>query len=191
MASLLTEESNPAVTDVAEDSSHDIGQSSGPAQNRPAWFVFIGLAVLVLVVDQLAKAWIVANVATGQIVDVVGDLVRLVYSQNNGALFGLFSSSATLFAIGSLIVLVLIIWYHARTPRNVLLSISLGLLLGGATSNLIDRLRLGYVVDFVDIGLGSLRFFTFNIGDSAITLAILLLLLLAIRSEVRPVRGDA
>ncbi len=52
-----------------------------------------------------------------------------------------------------------------------------------------DRLRIGYVVDFIDIGIGNLRFFTFNIGDSAISLAILLLLLLAFRSEARPVRS--
>ena len=188
MASQLPEESEPAVTDVAQDTSPATGEAAaaGGAQGRPAWVVFIGLAVLVLVVDQLAKAWIVGNVAPGEIVNVVGDFVRLVFSENNGALFGLFSSSATLFAIGSLIVLVLIIWYHARTPRNLLLSVALGLLLGGALSNLIDRLRLGYVVDFVDIGLGTLRFFTFNIGDSAISLAILLLLLLAVRARGPP-----
>jgi len=60
------------------------------------------------------------------------------------------------------------------------LSLALGLLLGGALGNLADRLRLGYVVDFVDIGLGTLRFFTFNVGDSAITLAILMLIAAAI-----------
>jgi signal peptidase II len=161
------------------------------ARRGPAWLVFLGLAAIVLIVDQLAKAWIVGNVAPGQVVNVIGDLVRLVFSKNNGALFGLFSSSAILFAMGSLIVLCLIVWYHARTPRNVLLSVALGLLLGGATSNLIDRLRIGYVVDFIDIGLGNLRFFTFNIGDSAISLAILLLLVLAFRSEGRPVSADA
>jgi signal peptidase II len=169
------------VTEVAEDSS----------RSRPAWALFIGLAVLVLAVDQLAKSWIVTHVAPGDLVSVIGDWVRLVYSVNNGALFGLFSSSATLFAIGSLIVLCLIVWYHARTPRNVALSIALGLLLGGATSNLIDRLRIGYVVDFIDIGIGTVRFFTFNIGDSAISLAILMLLILALTSDGQPVAPGA
>ena len=110
-----------------------------------------------------------ANIAPGQVVDVVGTWVRLIFSRNDGALFGLFGSSATLFAIGSLAVLGLIIWYHARSPRSLLLSVALGLLLGGALGNLIDRLRLGYVVDFVDMGIGTLRFFTFNVGDSAIS----------------------
>ena len=141
--------------------------------------------------DQLAKAWIVANIAPGQVVDVVGSWVRLIFSRNNGALFGLFGSSATLFGIGSLAVLVLIVWYHARAPRSLLLSIALGLLLGGALGNLVDRLRIGYVVDFVDIGMGTLRFFTFNVGDSAISTAILLLLVIAIRPAPRPANADA
>jgi len=162
-----------------------------PAQARPAWLLFAGLAVAVLVADQLAKAWIVANIAPGQVVDVVGTLVRLIFSRNNGALFGLFGSSATVFGIGSLVVLGLIIWYHARAPRSLLLSIALGLLLGGALGNLVDRLRLGYVVDFVDMGISTLRFFTFNVGDSAISTAILLLLFIAVRPAPKPIKADA
>lgn len=161
------------------------------ARPRPAWFLFGGLAAIVLGLDQLTKAWIVANVAPGQVVDVVGSWVRLIFSRNDGALFGLFGSSATLFAIGSLAVLVLIVWYHARSSRSLLLSIALGLLLGGALGNLIDRLRLGYVVDFVDMGIGTLRFFTFNVGDAAISTAILLLLILALRPTPKPAVVDA
>jgi len=56
------------------------------------------------------------------------------------------------------------------------MSIALGLLLGGAIGNLVDRLRIGYVVDFIDIGIGSWRFYTFNLADSAISLAIVLLI---------------
>jgi signal peptidase II len=177
-ASLLVEEMPPVVTDAT-------------VRPRPAWLVFGGLAATVVVLDQLAKAWIVGNIAPGQVVDVVGTFVRLISSRNDGALFGLFGSSATVFGIGSLAVLALIVWYHARAPRSLLLSVALGLLLGGAVGNLIDRLRIGYVVDFVDIGLGTLRFFTFNIGDSAISSAILLLLLLAVRPPPRPVSVDA
>ena len=64
--------------------------------------------------------------------------------------------------------------------RSLYLSIALGLLLGGALGNLIDRLRLGYVVDFVDVGIGDLRFYTFNVADAAISTAIVLLLAVAI-----------
>ncbi len=144
------------------------------------WLVFVGIAALVLILDQLSKAWLVANVSPGEVVQVIGDYVRLVFSQNSGALFGLFRDNALVFGVVSLVVAGLIVGYHARAGRSLYLSLALGLLLGGAIGNLADRLRLGFVVDFVDIGLGDLRFFTFNIGDSAITIAILMLIAAAL-----------
>jgi lipoprotein signal peptidase len=62
--------------------------------------------------------------------------------------------------------------------RSWLLTLTLGLLLGGAVGNFIDRIRFGYVVDFADIGIGTSRFYIFNIADSAVTVAILLLFVL-------------
>jgi signal peptidase II len=147
---------------------------------RARWGVFLGVAGTVIVVDQLSKAWLVANVAAGEIVSVIGDLVRLVQSQNSGALFGLFRDQAVLFALVSIGVIGLIALYHARSGRSLYLSLALGLLLGGAIGNMIDRLRLGYVVDWVDIGIGGLRFWTFNVADSAISLAILMLVAMAL-----------
>lgn len=143
---------------------------------RPHWVTFLGLAGLILVLDQLTKAWLASFLAPGQSVDVIGDLVRLVHAQNNGGLFGLLRGQALPFGLVSLLVVGLIVAYHARAGRNRYLSITLGLLLGGALGNLVDRLRLGYVVDFVDAGLGDLRWYTFNVADAAISFAILLLL---------------
>ena len=88
----------------------------------------------------------------------------------------MFSGQALPFALVSLVVVALIVVYHARGGRNAYLSITLGLLLGGALGNLTDRIRLGYVVDFVDAGIGDLRWYTFNVADAAISFAILLLL---------------
>ncbi|MGZ8438394.1 MAG: signal peptidase II [Candidatus Limnocylindrales bacterium] len=147
---------------------------------RPHWTVFAGLAGTIVVLDQLTKAWLQSNFAPGQVVEVVGDWIRLVFGQNSGALFGLFRDQALLFALASLGVVGLIVAYHGRAAGSLYLSVSLGLLLGGAIGNLIDRLRLGYVVDFVDIGIGKLRFYTFNVGDAAISTSIVLLLAVAI-----------
>ena len=147
---------------------------------RAHWALFFGIAATVIVVDQLSKAWLLANVSVGEVVQVVGDLVRLVQSQNSGALFGLFRDQAILFALISIGVLGLIVLYHGRAGRSVYLSIALGLLLGGAIGNMLDRFRHGFVVDWVDIGLGNLRFWTFNVADSAITVAILMLLAMAL-----------
>ena len=154
--------------------------TTGTKRTGAHWLVFLGTAVTVFVLDQISKAWLVSNLKPGETVRVIGDFVRLTFSQNSGALFGLFRDNALVFGIVSLVVVALIVGYHARAGRSLYVSLALGLLLGGALGNLADRLRLGYVVDFVDIGLGTLRFFTFNVGDSAITLAILMLIAAAI-----------
>ena len=143
---------------------------------RRQWPIFVGLAALIVVLDQVAKAWLVSFLAPGQWVAVIGDWIRLVHSQNNGGLFGLLRGQAVIFGLVSLIVVGLIVLYHARAHPSRYLSITLGLLLGGAVGNLIDRFRLGYVVDFVDAGIGDLRWYTFNVADTAISFALILLL---------------
>lgn len=137
--------------------------------------VFLGLAAVVAVLDQLSKAWLVGTIAQGDVREVLGHTVRFVYHQNSGALFGLFRDQALVFGVISIGVIGLIVGFHARSGRNLYLSIALGFLLGGALGNLIDRLRLGYVVDFVDIGIGDLRFYTFNIADAGVSTAIVML----------------
>ena len=154
--------------------------STRPDRRATRWMVFLGLAVAVLVVDQLAKAWLVSAVAPGEAIEVAGDWLRLVHGRNDGGLFGLFKGSVELFAAASVGVIAFIVVYHARSRPSLLLSVSLGLLLGGAIGNLVDRVRHGYVIDFVDVGIGNLRFYTFNVADSAISLSILLLIVLAL-----------
>jgi signal peptidase II len=142
-------------------------------RGRARWPIFVGLAAIVFIADQLTKAWLTSFLEPGERVEVIGDLVRLIHSQNSGALFGLFQDQAILFGIDSLGVVAGIIWFHHSSGRNTLLSVALGLLLGGALGNMADRFRIGYVVDFVDVGIGNLRFYTFNVADSAISLSIL------------------
>jgi signal peptidase II len=143
------------------------------------WPVFLALALVIVGADQATKAWLVSFLDPGERTSVIGDYLRLIHSQNSGALFGLFKDQALLFGVVSIAVIGLIVWFHGSSGRNTLLSIALGLLLGGAVGNMIDRFRLGYVVDWVDAGIGDLRFYTFNVADSAISVAILLLLLSA------------
>jgi signal peptidase II len=166
--------------------------SSVPSRAR--WPIFLGLAAAIVIVDQLTKAWLVSFLGPGERTNVVGEYLRLVHSQNSGALFGLFKDQALLFGLVSLVVIGLIVWFHGSSGRNTILSVALGLLLGGAIGNMIDRFRLGYVIDWVDAGIGDLRFYTFNVADSAISTAILLLLLIALfppRSPAAETRADA
>jgi signal peptidase II len=158
--------------------------TGGATRGRARWEVFVPIVIGVIVLDQLSKAWLISTVAPGDVLRVVGDLLRLIQSQNSGALFGIFRDQAVLFGLVSLGVVALIVAYHARSGRNLYLSVALGLLLGGAIGNLIDRFRLGYVVDWVDMGIGDVRFWTFNLADAAITTAILMLIALALFPSV-------
>lgn len=163
---------------------------SGRAGGRPLWLAFTGLATAIVVADQIAKAWIVDTLAPDRQVTVLGDYLRLIYSENDGAIFGLFRGQAAPFALLSLAVIGLIVAYHARSGRSPYMTLTLGLLLGGAIGNAIDRLRLGYVVDYVDGGIGTLRFYTFNVADACISISIVLLLLMAVRPSLAGGRRD-
>ena len=158
-------------------------------RGRALWVQFALLAAIVVVADQVTKALLVGSLRPGESTAVIGDLLRFVHAQNTGGLFGLFRDAAPIFAVASIVVIGLIAWYHGQAGRSPYLTLTLGLLLGGAIGNLIDRLRYGYVVDWVDAGLGAVRFYTFNIADAAISCALLLLVILALRpslGEARP-----
>lgn len=161
------------------------------AAERRRWIVFLGLAAVVFVVDQVVKAWIVGSFEANVPVNVVGDWLRIALTHNNGGLFGMFRDQALVFAVFSIAVSGLIVWYHGHGARGLLMSVALGLLLGGALGNLADRLRYGYVNDFVDMGIGSWRFYTYNVADAAITTSILLLILIAVVPGLAGSSSDA
>jgi len=157
-----------------------------PAVSRPT-LLFLALAAIVVIADQVAKAWVVASFAPadalaavgspGAPTEILGTLVRIARTANAGGIFGLFGEAALPLAFAGGLVCVAIVAVQLRAGRtDPLLATALGLLLGGAIGNLIDRVRLGYVVDFVDVGIGGLRWYTFNVADAAISIAIVLLL---------------
>ncbi len=152
--------------------------------DRPYWLSFLALVSAIIAVDQATKAWITAELTGGRTIVFLDGALRLIYSENNGALFGLFRGQAGLFAALSIGVIAMIVVFHARSGRSAYMTLTLGLLLGGAIGNAIDRLRLGYVIDFVDGGLGDIRFYTFNVADACISGAILLLIASAIRPSL-------
>lgn len=155
---------------------------------RPHWVPFFGLVAILVAVDQVTKAWIVSELSGGRAIVFLDGALRLIYSENNGALFGLFRGQGSLFAALSIGVIAMIIAFHGRSGRNAYMTLTLGLLLGGAVGNAVDRIRLGYVVDFVDAGLGDVRFYTFNLADACISGAIVLLIATAIWPSLA---GDA
>ena len=166
---------------------------SDQSDRRRRWLVFFALAGAVIIVDQLTKLFIDANFQVASVhplpggsepTPIIGDLVRIAKSYNTGGIFGLFGNSALVLALSSIVVIALILVYQWREGRGSwLLTVALALLLGGAVGNFIDRVRLGWVIDFVDMGIGDSRFYTFNVADSAISAALLLLILIALFHE--------
>jgi signal peptidase II len=151
------------------------------ASSMPLRYAFlIAVAAAVLAADQVVKALVTSWLGVGGPVELVGGLVRLDYTRNSGAAFGLYQGGGVLLAaiaIGVSVVIILSYRRLARSPRIV--RAALGLILGGAIGNLVDRVRLGYVVDFID-----LRWWpVFNLADSAIVIGITLLIL---HSALRP-----
>ena len=138
--------------------------------------VFLLIALLIVAADQLSKIWI-RSYPEAQAIFETG-FFRIIHTHNTGAAFGLFqghSFALTVVASVTIAVILLYIFYiHRRFPilANRLSRSALGLVLGGAVGNLIDRLLFGYVTDFIDFGVWP----AFNIADSAVTIGIIILI---------------
>ena len=150
-------------------------QKANPLQGNWHNVVFFLIALLVVAADQFTKLWIRSNLAIGESLPETG-LFCLTRVHNTGAAFGLFQGQSLVLTIVAIIaVIALIIFvlfgYH-RFPflDDRLGKPTLGLVLGGIAGNLIDRLHLGYVTDFIDIGIWP----AFNVADSSITVGAIL-----------------
>jgi signal peptidase II len=145
------------------------------------------LAGLVVILDQAVKAWIVGGLKLqeGDSVAVIGPL-HFTRVMNAGVSFGLLRANQDLARWGlvlfSLIVAVMIVWW-ARRSHRALQALGYGLIAGGAIGNAIDRARLGYVVDFIDVQRLGFFPWVFNVADSAITIGVIALLLDSLRRE--------
>ena len=137
-------------------------------------FMYIAIAVLIFAGDQLTKKMVQASIPLQGVVPVVPHLFNLTRTQNSGAAFGLFSDSASPWKTALLIIVsaallatvVGVVWRNRQVQWEA--GVGLSLILGGASSNLLDRICRGQVVDFLDFYFRSYHWFTFNLADSAI-----------------------
>jgi signal peptidase II len=133
------------------------------------------VATLVVAVDQASKAAIVAWLGRDEPEhrwELAGALLAVEYVENTGAAFGSFrDQGAWLIPVALAVVVGLVVYYRRVARPSPVLALSLGLLIGGALGNLIDRWRLGYVVDFVAVGVWP----KFNVADAAVSLGVVLL----------------
>ena len=143
------------------------------------------VACAIVLVDQVTKYIVICSVPQGTRIDVLGVALRISHIRNSGAIFGVMRSSGGYFTVFSLVaaIVLVVVLLLSRKARG-LVKVGMGLVLGGAIGNLIDRLRLGAVVDFVDIGVSdTVRWPSFNAADLAITLGVIFIVVCSLRSS--------
>ena len=151
--------------------------------------VAAALVGVIVAADQASKHVAVTQLAPHVPRDVIGDIVRFTLTFNPGAAFGMHLGRASWWAFPALTVLILgflVRLYRSLPPAERALRVAIAAVMGGALGNLIDRFRSpAGVVDFIDVGVGDVRFWTFNVADSAVSVGAILLVLLLWRFESR------
>lgn len=146
-------------------------------KNSPGLKTALVTAVAVVVLDQLTKLAIVRAMHLNQIMEAVPGLLDIVFFKNTGAAFGIFTDGGwvrTVLLSATSIAAIAVMGFLIRQSRSALMTFALSLITGGAAGNLIDRVRLGAVVDFLYFHVGKYYWPAFNVADSAITIGVFL-----------------
>lgn len=137
---------------------------------RKSWMLWV-LAALILIFDQSTKSIIIAWLDWGESWPAEG-LLRITHARNTGTAFSLFQGHSNILSFVAVIAVAVLLWVYATTgAKSFILRLALGLQLGGALGNLLDRLQQGYVTDFIDVGWWPI----FNVADSAISIGMVLM----------------
>jgi signal peptidase II len=149
------------------------------------WVTPAAVAGAIIIADQLSKSWVVQTLGPEtmtRFIPIVGDSIRIAYSHNTGIAFSMLQGMPEVLTVVALVIVAGAIYFYATQLPNRRGGVQLimGLILGGAFGNIIDRVRLGYVVDFISVGW----FPIFNLADSAISVGAALLMLQFLRDEL-------
>ncbi|MGM0484459.1 MAG: signal peptidase II [Candidatus Krumholzibacteriota bacterium] len=139
--------------------------------------LYFTIAALVVILDQVSKRIILNTLYQGETRELIGSFLRLRLSYNPGAILGFLSNSRpVLLAMTFISITALIYFAYRMRYAPVLKRASLGLILGGAFGNLVDRVASGNVIDFIDMGVGGYRWPTYNVADIAVTVGAVILI---------------
>jgi signal peptidase II len=152
------------------------------AAGRWQWLGLVLVALAAVMADQVTKHIVTSTLALDDSVRVVGPL-SIHHVQNSGIAFGLFSSATAGVTVVTSVAVIWMVWFFARAgSRHPVLPAALGLLIGGSLSNLVDRIRLGHVTDFIDFKYWP----AFNLADSFICLGVVILLVALFAADREP-----
>lgn len=148
---------------------------------RKSYFIgatlFVTLAVLIL--DQFTKAYIVKTMSVGDSYSVIPGFLNITSHRNTGAAWGILSGKMGFFFLVTIIVLGLLTYFYVKEARgHFWMQMAISLLFAGALGNLIDRMKNGEVVDFIDTYIFGYDFPIFNVADSSLTVGVILILIL-------------
>lgn len=136
------------------------------------------VALFVVILDQLTKWWIVSEMTLGERIPIIENFLYITSHRNQGAAWGILQGQMTFFYIVTVVVVIFIVYYIQKYGKeNPFFGYTLGILLGGAIGNFIDRLFRKEVVDFIDVYPFGYNFPIFNVADSALTIGVLLMII--------------
>jgi signal peptidase II len=141
------------------------------------------IAGVVVLLDQLSKWIVLETIPLYTRIEVIPGFFNLIHIRNPGGAFGFMAANASpvrhwLFLIAIALAMAMIIYFYRQTPRAYrFLGVALALIFGGAVGNLIDRLRFGEVIDFLDVYIGQLHWPAFNVADSAVTVGVVIFII--------------
>ncbi len=151
------------------------------AEKAQKTLYFLMIAIVVFVLDQLTKQVVIKNFMLHQSIEVIPGLFNITYVRNTGAAFGILAGTGSwriyfFLIIGSIALLSLVIFFYSNY-KDPLVVMGTALICGGTAGNITDRIRLGYVVDFLDFFIKDYHWPAFNVADSAITIGVFVLLI--------------
>lgn len=147
------------------------------------------ISVVVTLLDQLTKYMVTCNIAFRDQIPVIPGFLNMTYVRNTGAAWGMFSGFSEMLVALSVVMLASIVIFRRHFIENILIhKIAMGLIVAGIVGNLIDRIRLGYVVDFIDVYWMSCsaHFPAFNVADSSICIGVVLYLMSSMHFNKKP-----
>ena len=157
-----------------------------------AIIISVVLMAITVILDQVTKYAVVANMGLGESVNIIPGVLRFTYIQNDGAAFGSMDDARWIFMILSTVAIVAILGYMFwKKPQNKLLLSALIMITGGGIGNMIDRVLLGYVIDFIDFcAFPKIWMWVFNIADSFVCVGAGLLALWMILDTIKEIKAE-